>query len=283
MDRNIPPPVVTHRSTTSNNPVAAGGGKISTTLKAQQKIQMLQSVIAQTQERVLDEEMYQCDQMLHNDDMILKLRQQRIQQMQEMAQQQTKYKMAQHGTYEELTGTKGTTSHDVGRAFFDCAKQSERFIVHFYRPQTEYCQIFHKHLSTLAVQHMETKFVKVNVQDCDQMEQGASFLVERLQVRVMPTLVLICKGKVVHQIRGFDELGGTESFETFQLAQLLAKYLLVHLTDKEQEQIQEEIVQRESRRRNNGRGSHTSHFLSSSNGHTRRGRDYREEDDEEDF
>ena len=54
----------------------------------------------------------------------------------------------------------------------------------FYRPETERCKIFDKHLNILAHKHHETKFAKINAEKCP-------FLTDRLKVRVIPTLVLI--------------------------------------------------------------------------------------------
>ena len=40
----------------------------------------------------------------------------------------------------------------------------------------------------------------------------------------MPTILLCLNGKVVHQIQGFDELGGTEEFSTQLLAWVLSQH-----------------------------------------------------------
>ena len=192
---------------------------------------------AQAQEQAVSDEIRRYDRLLQGDGeddaaALDALRAKRLRELQQQAADQRKFRAAGHGVYTELCPSQ-QDSRDVGRAFFAAAKESERLVVHFYRDQTEYCQVFHKHLQRLAEQHLETKFVKLNVQDCDQTETGAGFLVERLRVQVMPTLVLIHKRQAVHQIRGFDELGGTDGFTPNRLAQVLAAHGVLELRDSE--------------------------------------------------
>ena len=192
---------------------------------------------AQAQERAVQDEIQHYDRLLDDDQALEQLRAKRLQELQQQAARRQQYRAAGHGVYQELCPSQ-QDSRDVGRAFFDAAKQSERLVVHFYRDSTEYCEVFHKQLAALAEKHLETKFVKQNVQDCDQTETGAGFLVERLRVHVMPTLVLIHKRHAVHQVRGFDELGGNDAFSTEELAQVLAKHGVLELHDTERESLQ---------------------------------------------
>ena len=53
---------------------------------------------------------------------------------------------------------------------------------------------------------------------------GAAYLVEKLGIVVMPTLIIIKERKAVHHIRGFDELGGTEDFSTEALEWVLGAH-----------------------------------------------------------
>ena len=111
---------------------------------------------------------------------------------------------------------------DVPKAFFEAAKNSNKVIVHFYRPTTQLCETFHKHLDLLAKRHLETRFLKINVDGCDQGNGGsASYLVEKLGVVVMPTLIIVNDRKVVHHIRGCDELAGNPDFSTRALEYVL--------------------------------------------------------------
>jgi hypothetical protein len=195
------------------------------------------STVAQIQEEQIGREMDTLDQILssnNNDDddyMIQQWRQKRLQEIQRKVEEQERYRsISGHGVYEELGQHSQLSSNtmDIAKEFFHTLKQSERLIFHFYRPTTEVCEVFHHHLSKLAAQHIETRFLKVNVADCSDNPQhqdsALSFLVERLQIRVMPTLLLIRDQKVVHQIQGCTELGNQADFTTHHLAFVLGKY-----------------------------------------------------------
>src|SRR5262249_21994907 len=54
---------------------------------------------------------------------------------------------------------------------------------------TGYLQVLDKHLSILAKQHIETRFVKIHA-------EKSPFLTERLKIVVLPTLALIKNAKV---------------------------------------------------------------------------------------
>ncbi|XP_020574340.1 thioredoxin domain-containing protein 9 homolog [Phalaenopsis equestris] len=80
----------------------------------------------------------------------------------------------------------------------------------------ERSNVMDKHLSILAKQHTETRFLKVHA-------EKSPFLTERLRVVVLPTLALIKNAKVDDYVVGFDELGGNDEFSTEELEERLAK------------------------------------------------------------
>ena len=102
-----------------------------------------------------------------------------------------------HGTYSEITNEK---------EFFECAKKSDNFVCHFYRPSTARCDIVDKHLRTIAQNHLECRFVRINAEKCP-------FLVEKFLVVVLPTITICMKGKVLDHIVGFDDIGGQPRIE----------------------------------------------------------------------
>ena len=71
---------------------------------------------------------------------------------------------------------------------------------------------------------------------------GITYLVEKLQIHIMPSLVLINNRNVIHKIQGFDELGGIDTFSTNTLAYVLGNYGIIDRTDEEEE-IPEELQQ----------------------------------------
>ncbi|KAG7253566.1 hypothetical protein CRUP_017679, partial [Coryphaenoides rupestris] len=94
--------------------------------------------------------------------------------------------------------------------FFGEVKESKNVICHFYRDSTFRCKIVDKHLAILAKKHVETKFIKLNV-------EKAPFLSERLRIKVIPTLVLLVDGKTKDYVVGFSDLGNTDNFPTEML------------------------------------------------------------------
>jgi hypothetical protein len=197
---------------------------------------------AQVQEQTLEAELAQYDRLLEDEDALEDLRQKRLQQLQKQHSLQKKWRELGHGEYKELgSGSTQGDAGDIAKEFFQAAKESDRMVVHFYRPSTRYCDVFHAHLQKLAPKHLETRFIKINVEGCDhEGGGGASFLVDRLGVVVMPTLVLVKNRKAFHHIRGFDELGGTEDFSVGTLAFILGSHGVTDLGDDEE--ISEEVL-----------------------------------------
>mmetsp|Transcript_19852 Transcript_19852/g.25564 ORF Transcript_19852/g.25564 Transcript_19852/m.25564 type:complete len:245 (+) Transcript_19852:48-782(+) len=191
--------------------------------------------VAKAQAEVLDQEMAKYDALLEDDQALEALRNRRLGQMKKAQQNKSKWLSLGHGVYSEFGS--GQDTRDVARDFFEAAKQSERMVVHFYRPTTPLCDIFHKHLQLLAPKHLETRFVKINVEGADGSRGSggaSSFLVDKLGIRVMPTLVIVKNRKVEHHLRGFDELGATEEFSTEALAHVLGTYGGLIRTEEEE-------------------------------------------------
>ncbi len=119
---------------------------------------------AQAQEQAIDAELSKYDELLnYNDDALEALRAKRLDQMKAAARNRQVYIENGHGTYVSLG--EGRLGLDIAREFFEASKVSERLVVHFYRPTTRFCDVFHSHLQKLAHKHLETRFVKINV-DC---------------------------------------------------------------------------------------------------------------------
>ena len=122
--------------------------------------------------------------------------------MKKQASQRETWKAKGHGVYTEVTEEKD---------FFDVCKKSNKVVCHFYRDSTFRCKIVDKHLELLAPMHLETRFVKLNV-------DRAPFLCKRLNIRVLPTIACVIEGKTQDYIKGFDDLGGHDEFSTEMLA-----------------------------------------------------------------
>lgn len=188
---------------------------------------------AQAQERALEDEISQYDALLNDDQALQAIRAKRLRELQNEQVQRQQWIAAGHGSYQELGGG-GQDSRDVAKAFFEASKASQLMVVHFYRPSSRHCDVFHAHLEKLAQQHLETRFTKISVEGCDGPDGGpASYLVDKLGIHVMPTLVLIKNRKAIHHIKGFDELGGTADFSTRALEYVLGYCEVLNCDDKE--------------------------------------------------
>ncbi|KAG4053989.1 hypothetical protein JG687_00012871 [Phytophthora cactorum] len=76
--------------------------------------------------------------------------------------------------------------------------------VHFYHRDFERCKIMDMHLAKLARSHIECKFVKLNA-------EKAPFFVEKLAIRVLPTVVCFKDGVAFpERVIGFDGLTDDE-------------------------------------------------------------------------
>ncbi len=144
----------------------------------------------------LDSEINRLDNL--DSDEMESFREQRLQQMKKAAAQREAWRTQGHGQYTELTEEK---------EFFDECKKSERLVCHFYRDSTFRCKIVDKHLALLAPKHLETKFIKLDV-------ERAPFLCDKLHIRILPTIAVVIDGKTKDYIKGFDDLGGHDDFTT---------------------------------------------------------------------
>lgn len=159
--------------------------------------------VLEDEEAKLDRKLADLERMEEDD--IERLRRQRLDQMKQLAKQKSEWAAAGHGEYREI---------DDQKRFFEELKQSPRAAVHFYRPSTRRCEVVDKHFYALARRHVETKFVRVNA-------EKAPFLVEKLHIWMLPTIVLVKGGKTEHSIIGFDEFGGGDDFPTEAMEQVL--------------------------------------------------------------
>ncbi|KAJ6905818.1 thioredoxin domain-containing protein 9 [Populus alba x Populus x berolinensis] len=160
--------------------------------------------VAKAVEDKIDEEIAALDRLDLDD--IEVLRERRLQQMKKMAEKRSRWISLGHSEYTEIPSEKD---------FFSAVKASDRVVCHFYRDNWP-CKVMDKHMGILAKQHIETRFVKINA-------EKSPFLAEKLKILVLPTLALIKNAKVDDYVVGFDELGGTDEFNTEDLEERLAK------------------------------------------------------------
>jgi len=146
-----------------------------------------------------------------DEDGLTAIRQKRMEEMKKLQQQKRDWEAAGHGEYTEISDEK---------EFFNACKRSLRVVCHFYDDNFFRCKIVDKHLALLAPKHLETKFCKIDA-------NKSPFVTKRLNIRVLPTIVLILDGITIDYIRGFEDLGGADEFATEVLEMRLAQSDLV--------------------------------------------------------
>ncbi|KAK2568117.1 Thioredoxin domain-containing protein 9 [Acropora cervicornis] len=171
----------------------------------EQHIQNTVLQAAKVVEDQVDSELDRLERM--TTDEMEELREKRMEQLKKYEQQKREWLHKGHGQYNEVPGDK---------EFFAETRDSPRLVCHFYRDSTFRCKIVDKHLTILAPKHVETKFLKVNAERCH-------FLIEKLNVRVLPTILLVKDGKFVDRIIGFDDLGGHDEFSTEMMEWRIAR------------------------------------------------------------
>ncbi|KAL3311228.1 Thioredoxin domain-containing protein 9 [Cichlidogyrus casuarinus] len=156
-------------------------------------------------ENQLDRELERLDNLGGDD--LEAIKQKRLNELKEKAKLKDEWLTNGHGVYTEVPDEK---------AFFACNKKSKQIVCQFYLEPTFRCKIVDKHLAALAPKHIECKFVKLNA-------EKAPFLTEKLNIRVIPTILIIINEQVCDRIVGFDDLGGHDEFSTRMLEWRLAQ------------------------------------------------------------
>ncbi|PVV01512.1 hypothetical protein BB560_004065 [Smittium megazygosporum] len=74
----------------------------------------------------------------------------------------------------------------------------------------EYVEISNEKELMDTIKSISIRFVKVNV-------EALPWLSKKINLKVLPTLIVYSKGKVFEKLVGFDELGNSDQFETSSL------------------------------------------------------------------
>jgi len=95
----------------------------------------------------------------------------------------------------------GSLTEIVQDEFLPRITAATRAVCHFYHNDFHRCKIMDKHLGILAQTHLETLFLKINA-------DKAPFFCEKLNIRVLPTVICFFDGKTRpdQRVIGFAEL-----------------------------------------------------------------------------
>ncbi|KAM8856563.1 thioredoxin domain-containing protein 9 [Spinachia spinachia] len=169
---------------------------------ANQTMDILAKVLEQSAKLVeekVDAHLSKLNEM--DEDDLDRLKEKRLEALKKAQKQKQEWLAKGHGEYREIASEK---------EFFSEVKESKNVVCHFYKNSTFRCKILDKHLAILARKHVETKFIKLDV-------EKAPFLTDRLRIKVIPTLALLLDGKTKDYVVGFSDLGNTDEFPTEML------------------------------------------------------------------
>ncbi|SMN19851.1 similar to Saccharomyces cerevisiae YDR183W PLP1 Protein that interacts with CCT (chaperonin containing TCP-1) complex and has a role in actin and tubulin folding [Maudiozyma saulgeensis] len=107
------------------------------------------------------------------------------------------------------------TIEDESKLIKLTSSSTKPVIIHFQLPHFKKCQYMDKQLSKLARKYLNTKFIRANVEDCP-------FLVDKLEIKVLPFVVGYINGLERTRIIGFSKLGSDpNSFDSSALERYL--------------------------------------------------------------
>jgi len=113
----------------------------------------------------------------------------------------------------------------VETEFLDTMLKNKKVVCHFYHNDFERCKIMEKHLQIIASTHGETHFVRIDA-------QKTPFFTTKLNIKVLPTVVLFNDGKAYDRVIGFEELGMKDDFPTINLTRRLVKAKIINAKNK---------------------------------------------------
>ncbi len=179
-----------------------------------QQQQIIEQAVLQTAKQLenqLDKQIEQYNVENLDEDDFEQLRRQRLAQLKKQQAERNAWSSNGHGKMNEIPDEK---------SFFESCKTSRRVVALFSNSSNPYCKILEEHLTRIAQQHMETKFLVINA-------EKSPFLVDRLKIWMIPTVVLIVDQKTEYSIVGLDELNKGE-YDTKDLEKLLVNREIIY-------------------------------------------------------
>lgn len=166
---------------------------------------------------VSDDEDALIDSLEHdsaNDPSLAHLREARIQQIASELKRSKQLRSEGFGSYDQIKDE---------RALMATTTTTNYCTVHFFKPDFNRCRIMDEHLSALAPVHLETRFLRIDV-------EHAPFLVEKLKVKVLPCVIAFVDGVGVDRVVGFEGLGYSE--DTFRTRDLEVRLIAAGVLGK---------------------------------------------------
>jgi hypothetical protein len=184
-----------------------------------------------------DDELNEYLEDFDEDPELKRIRESRLAQIRTEHQQHLMNRARGHGTYREIAQDDFLTE----------VNGSEKVVCHFYHKDFERCKIMDKHLEILAPRHFEAKFVKIDA-------EKAPFFVDKLLIRILPTVVIFLdgitkEGEKGGRIVGFQGLsdgmtpGKEDMWPTYRLARKLTEYGVIENDLELEEELRNKTMQ----------------------------------------
>lgn len=200
-------------------------------LKREKKLREAQQEdddLARNQEKYFEDEDNDADE----DNELRMLREKRLRQIQGAQRQKLEDIGKGHGQYRNIV--QDEFLHEVTNSMYT--------VCHFYHNDFEKCKVMDHHLNILAKRHIETKFVKIDA-------AKTPFFVQKLAVRMMPTLIFFVDGVAKEKLIGFEGLSDDlpiyqeDEWKTIKLARLLGKAGMINKENIVDDDEQAAVVQ----------------------------------------
>lgn len=149
---------------------------------------------------------YQDVEGLGADPELEKLHRDRLAELQREQEKRQVLQRRGHGEYQDVAESD----------FLDAVTQAPQAVGHFYHRDFVRCQIVDKHLEEQARQHFDTRFFRVSAAE-------APFFTEKLQVRVLPCVIIFLNGIATERLVGFDVFGNRDDFTSEQMTSWLLR------------------------------------------------------------
>ncbi|KAG8745771.1 hypothetical protein FRC10_007032 [Ceratobasidium sp. 414] len=150
------------------------------------------------------------------------LREKRLEELKAQIAQVRDMRENEHGRLVEITDEKEVIKTSAPMAIYTR--------LHFYHRDFRRCAIMDKHLEILASRHFKTRFIKVFV-------ENVPWLVEKLDIKVLPCVICFIRGVSKDRIVGFEELGNDDGFKTATLELRLTQSGVIDKPDAPRQKI----------------------------------------------
>eukprot|EP00801_Mesodinium_rubrum_P010932 Mrub_10993.p1 GENE.Mrub_10993~~Mrub_10993.p1 ORF type:complete len:190 (+),score=62.20 Mrub_10993:1-570(+) len=171
-------------------------------------------MVATQYEQAIDDQLNYYENLMNDDEELKKIREKRMKEMQQNEMDKRNWERNGHGSITEITDQK---------EFFNISKQSRKVLALFYTRANKWSGPITELLSLLCQKHMEVKVVRVDA-------EKAPFLVEKLKIWMIPTIMCIKDQKTEQSLVGLDEIDCKGKLSIEKVENTLFEYGM--LTDK---------------------------------------------------